>query len=667
MLARIRSPRPLLWLYRIVRTLNRILLFIWSPDAGLTHASRSPAPSAARLLLTLKSHESAITDLQYSHSGDRLLTASQKDGVVKIYAWNADPTLLPRDARSSQAVKTSQIVIQLTKPRAAQLPSSSDSGPQAPRRRPRGSPSSVSCDVACWICDDTKVVTAQSELVKESGTEINPGSQFIFLWDSHTGSCLLGIAGAHEKQCPAVIPHTSDPALFCSIGADGFMKLWDCESGKVFFTYENKVEFGPIDPNDRGKPCGFLDGSFSPDGTSLVLTDDCGRVTVFGCSKAPGDEGSSTPGWMREQYFSNDYYDLLYDSNGYCIEKGSECPPHLAPTGVRCSHGGVPHPDAITFAFKKLSGPLPLTEHQSRYQRRHVLALHQEALGHRNDTTGIRHCQFDRQATKVITGTGDSCALGSFDAGERDPPPIRDAVRRERSRGTRLSSNWRWSDYDDMLVREGADDEDEMDPDDEEFELTEVRRRESNRIDSGEDSDEEELSVFEADSPIPARRRAQKYQEAESDGSESEFDEYMSTNKTPSGPFLADYDTFFFRTASNSYVSREWLQRTESNTTYSGRKCYAPQLGDTVVYIPRVHLETINRYPRLVRPWLKWPKEVNWPVVRCVVKHVRYRFPVKDYYKQRDGKYVSVNFASHPFVKSILSPSRTSQFVFQLS
>jgi hypothetical protein len=39
--------------------------------------------AADRLLFTLKGHLSAITDLQYSHEGDRILTASQNQAALK--------------------------------------------------------------------------------------------------------------------------------------------------------------------------------------------------------------------------------------------------------------------------------------------------------------------------------------------------------------------------------------------------------------------------------------------------------------------------------------------------------------------------------------------------------------------------------------------------------
>jgi hypothetical protein len=98
-----------------------------------------------------------------------------------------------------------------------------------------------------------------------------------------------------------------------------------------------------------------LDGSLSPDGLSLVLTDDSGRFTSFNvvgsesegsCSRglritSSANQESRIAAWMKDQYFANDYNELFYDSNGYCVERGIRQPPHLAPRGMQRSFGGA--------------------------------------------------------------------------------------------------------------------------------------------------------------------------------------------------------------------------------------------------------------------------------------------------------------------------------------
>lgn len=615
-----------------------------------------------------------MTDLQYSSAGDRILTASQRDGEVRIWSWAADPVAVSRRGsvpnrlrhhrpgtdKAQSGRKVSHVFIKLKNP-------SSCNPTLGRRRRPNSrvaassSSSSVSCDVAVWTCDDAKIVTSQCELLKLSGTDIVPGSQYLFVWDSFTGNCLLGIAGAHTSQCPAVICHPSDPGIMCSAGADGVVNVWDVEAATSFFTFTNTVDYGPVDPNDSGKASGYLDGSFFPDGTGLVLTDDSGRVTVFDCYKAgngpANQQAPGAPGWMKEQYFANDYYDLSYDANGYCIERGSEQPPHLAPVGVRCAHGGSPFSDAINEAFRKLAGPIPISVKNARWQRQLVLSKGFTASKRSYEIMAhISVKQYEPTTTVLVRGSEDA-VLPSLDGTGGGPSPARQASRSnvQSPRVPRLSSNWRWGDYNDIERLEGNEEE-EDDSDDEEFELAAERRsggrgqQRGRRLSREADSDESEDDL-EADSSPDSRARGRRLGRSVLEDlvdSEGEYDEFMSTNNTPSGPFVRDYDKHYFRmpsAASASKLVRQWLLRFESNACYAGRKFYAPQLGDTVVYVPRAHYDTVAAYesPHLDASWESFPVGVAWPVVRCCVRHIRYRFPFKGLLMRNQDGHVTKN------------------------
>jgi WD40 repeat protein len=275
---------------------------------------RSAEPSQSGVesqpLLKLMGHVSTITDLAYSHTGDRILSASQKDGVVRV--WNIGiPTATGRgDKIVFKDKRVTQIVIKLINPFSSKLSKPS-------RRRPgnaaRNASSKVCCDVAAWTHDDSYILTSQSVLVKESGTDIQPGSLFICMWDSKSGRCLISISGAHTSQCQVVLPHPMDASILCTASTDGFVKVWDWTQGKCIFTHRNKNE--SVQPNNQKKIGGYLDGSFSPDGNIIVLTDDTGEITVLDSITKEDDPPNTSNElvWMREQYFANDYYDLAYD------------------------------------------------------------------------------------------------------------------------------------------------------------------------------------------------------------------------------------------------------------------------------------------------------------------------------------------------------------------
>lgn len=606
---------------------------------------------------------SAITDLQYSSQGNRILTASQKDGIVRITSWSSElcsaattsssGLVNQRDANLGLSV----IIIKLANPQSIAAAASSKSnvarvsGPRrtAPRA-PRNQTANPCCDVAVWVHDDTKIITSQSELVKESGSTIVPGSQYIFLWDSASGHCLLGIAGAHCMQCPVLLPHPLDSSIMCSAGADGFVKLWNWETGQCFYCHQNVAEFGPIDARDKGKSVGYLDGEWSPDGTTLVLTDDSGRVTMFD-SRLPAEKCGNpaflaVPEWMKEQYFSNDYYDLYYDSNGYCVERGSEMPPHLAPKGARCTHGGTPMPTLVNEAFQGLCGPGPISVEFARWERqeiRETAARMKNRRFCRVSTTarGNYYRQYDPDKTQIIQH-GVKATLPTSSKVDTSAT-ITQSDRRNSP--YRLSSNYRWRDYSDIVE---DDQEAEMDTDDEEFQLNESSRGRSGPSNgprtSDTDDDELDEDVLPDDSPLPSRSRQSSRNrkftandEDESDSSDGDFIvEYMSTNNVPSGPFVADYDLHFFKLTNRNQaadINRLWVRRNESTSSYAGRKKYTPQIGDSIVYIPRAHYETITKFPSIDAPWQNWPEEAVWPVVRCFVRNVRYRFPFKDYFR----------------------------------
>jgi hypothetical protein len=613
--------------------------------------------------MKLMGHISAITDLAYSYAGDRMLSASQKDGVIRVWSigasgiWNG----------KAQAGSVTQIVIKLTNPTAS-VKSTQQSSRRAPGNAPRAETSKVSCDVAVWTHDDSYVVSSQSVLVKQSGSEIQPGSQYLFLWHSRTGQCLMGFSGAHTMQCPVVIPHPDDSSLVCTAAADGFARLWDWETGRCLFTHKNK-ESTNQDTGNRNKLAGFLDGSWSPSGTSIVLTDDSGCVTILDSSCKGDYVGDLTEAWQKDQYFANDYYELFYDRHGYCIERGSERPPHLAPRGVRCNHAGAPWSDEVNEALSKLIGPLPLPENMCRWRRERIRAGATVTAGNKGIRLvgrqskvrrGVR--EFDPSSTIMVKASGHveptdskSTRNGAVPFGAANPAARIERTSDEgREPARSLSSNFRYLDYDDMIRRQGdPNDEELVDSDDEEFEPA---ARHAANANNSDDSDDDLL--IEAESPrrlggnpnggrraevavrAARQQRAQRRARVRDDfveiGSDDEMViEYMSTNNTPSGAYVTDYDSagHFWRAPSSGWVKRKWVRRSESDSSYSGRKIYTPQMGDSVVYIPRAHYATITEFPSLTPPWQTWPQESVWPVVRCRVRGIRYRFPYEDYFR----------------------------------
>lgn len=684
---------------------------------------KSTAASTRSLLASLHGHHNEITDIQYSRLGDRLITASQKDGVVRVWSWGNDASKALDGSSKLDQIK--QIFIRLEPPQhlvAHKGGGSSEriGGSNANRRRQRiaasqGSLLCTQCDVASWTADDTKILTSQSCVAKQTDTDIIPGSHLIFVWDSQTGNCLIGLPGAHEKPCPVLSSHPLVPSIIVSAGADGVVKIWDLDHGKCIFSHRNSHQYGAIEINGaRGKMCGYLDGGFSPDGLHLVLTDDTGRITMLDAlgpedkttdasSQAIGgaivlDGATSTPTWMQEQYFANDYYDLFYDSSGYCIERGSRLPPHLSPVAARCMHTGHAYAQSIQQAFTKIEGPMPMAEDVVFAQRESIrhsscLIRKQDGILSRN-VSGKRNLVEVRATGASYIGNNTQIPTSSNRDNQMTSSP---AGRRSQSTASArsMSNRYRWIGFEEM-ERENNNDDDDAETDDEEY-------QEGNRL---RDEPEEEHLVVEDSSPERRsrnrnqnrnrnqsrnrdrnrnrnrnrsrnrsqdsrnRRRRNSYHSDHDDdleeviqneptrvsarhfarrvdnqyiyeSDESEFEEMLTANTNPTGQFKEDYTELghIYKLPQGGSVNRKWVTREECELGYTGWKTFCPQEGDKVVYIPKAHSETLRNFPvcetTTGAPWNSWPKRAPWPVVLCTVKSIRYRFPYSGYYGSR--------------------------------
>ena len=632
----------------------------------------------------------AITDLKYSNAGDRIMTGSQKDGVVRLWSWNADP-IIPDSMLANNDRGLRHIVIKLTDPMAAK---SDDTRKTRRRGGAAGAhtAATIELDTAVWSNDDSRIITSQSQPLKNS---IVPGSNYLFIWDSLTGHCLLGIAQPHDMSCQVLLPHPTDSSILCSASKE--VKVWDIETGECIFCHENEVPLSQQAAVGIKERVGqYLDGSFFPDGNGIALTDYNGRVSVFDTilpnSLQSGSSLASPPYWLKEQYFSSDYYDLFYDANGYCVEQGSGMPPHLAPRGVRCNMERNPYPETVTDAFKKLGGPLPSTIRDCRWHRellRSRARRLQEVSGRVPPATKSRRGnimqEFDPLTTILIRKCGEviptknargeilplSPIRGTHPnrvstqasvplLGEPEPPGSEQ--RRTSASGRQLSSNYRWRDYSDMIQNERDAEEDE---DDEDSELPVSNNRASA---FGDSENEDDLDEFDPESPrrprqqsrpaprarqnsvrprrqpeeeiLPlrssSRRRSSQRYDTDSEDDMDFGAEIVSTNNDPSGPHVKDYEKHYWKVPRNGpKIKKHWLERVESDSAYMGRKTYVPQVGDLVVYIPRVHLDTINTFPSVGAPWMDWPNESEWPVVKCRVRDMRFRFPYMNHFGPR--------------------------------
>lgn len=710
-------------------------------------------PSTNTLLATLTGHLNAITDIAYSHGGDRILTASQKDGVLRIWAWGKESRLNfhKRRGQRTQTGKNAgfanltQILIRLTgfsiiENRQKEFGKSRRRGSSRSTTNAINDITNAQCDVAVWSSDDEKVITSQTVLAKANTNEIIPGSHVIHVWDSNTGKCLLGITGAHNSPCPVLAVHPSDSSILASAGADGCLYVWDLNSAESFFEYKNILKHGPCEASSKGKSCGFLDGSFSPNGLTLVLTDDAGRITILDSyneaktvkkrsDHGPNsllhlrDDGIQVNGevaereessdsqcdtigslneWMKEQYFANDYYDIDYDVYGYAVERGSRAPPHLAPRASRCNHTGTAVSDQINIRFGRIRGPLPLSEPECRW-RRDFIRSKMEFLKSNNCEALDRNVAGKRAV--LIAQSGGATKRVNVTNETKNDSPI-ETNSQSQSQGQRpsqrpsassTSRNYRYLGDDDLPEVEEIDDDldedyvasssrqpmHESSSDDEEDDYDAMdsesnnvmsssrsrvasnqprgnsrvasrstintdregrshRRRRRNR--SQEEREEFEERIASQASRTSSRQMARQRTTYEESDDDSDLDAQFlcrNTSCSQSNRYYQDYTLLghFWRLPRNAIVQRKWLSREESRSGFLGLKPYSPQVGDKVVYIPRAHYDTLQKFAGTSEstPWKNFPRSRSWPIVQCVIKGIRYRFPYENYFrKSRD-------------------------------
>ena len=621
-----------------------------------------------------------------------MLTASQKDGVVRIWSWGSDT---PKNASSSTEIdQIRQLYLRMVPPPGCH--SSTTASALNRRKLVSSKPAlQVYCDIATWTSDDSKVITSQCCLVTANGTEIVPGSQIVHVWDSMTGHCIISFPSMHEKPCSVLISHPLDPTIMASAGTDGYAYVWNLNTGEKIFSHENIHTYGSVEAlTDRGKHCGYIDGSFSPDGASLVLTDDKGRVTIIDTYHSELDlkEASShddvltiqdnekqsrAPIWMQEQYFANDYYELFYDSNGYCIERGSRQPPHIAPEAARCNHTSSAYGDIVQDSLRKLPGPTPLCQDKVRnyrdlirmksyYIRKPGGILAQNVLGKRT----LVEAYPTADACVIWNGSPPSTSQEISTTINQDSRGVDSIAPTNRRNET--SSRYHYIDFDEATRDDDV--ENEFESDDEEygieglvenddgsngsqsprrrrigsnsararrFNRLQARREANNNIHTGrqiQESVQTEPSRTSARQAARMTRNAHTYEE-DLDSDDPEFEEMLSTNKSPSGEYRKDFIELghLFKIPYEAELNRDWLSRMSCIEGYTGWKTFAPQVGDDVVYIPRAHSDVLKAFPICNNssngaPWQSWPSGFFCPVVQCKVNNIRYRFPYEGYF-----------------------------------
>ena len=309
---------------------------------------------AARQLCRLEGHVSAVTDVQFSHAGDRILTGSwKKDGTVRVWTFSKD------------FLKHEQMILSINENDVVDDTLSSFNHHSVGRRRGHGGQGSNKPQIhnVFWSCDDSTILVVHSFVprsdddynysdycpVKREGTRLR-------VYNSFNGK-LLKIITISLQKCHVLACHPNNPYLAFTAGKEGILSVWDIRTGQRVSKHCNKCPPGGLYVDaaylKEDSPLEIVDGKFSLDGLRIAATDAAGRLLILG-----NDNPDRFTSVKDSQYFLSDYSNVIHDREGWPIDADSQLPLHLAPVGPLCRTDCTPYPDQpISFPLPQ---PLPM-------------------------------------------------------------------------------------------------------------------------------------------------------------------------------------------------------------------------------------------------------------------------------------------------------------------
>lgn len=237
----------------------------------------------------LRGHCNDVVFVEFSHEGDKIATAS-KDGSAKLWY----PSQLKGNTRQArwQCVHTLKCPI--------------DEEQLQRCRRARRAPQSPSVNNCCWSLDDSLFLAAAAD-------------KRIYVWETSTGRLRYCMHG-HEEQVYVIMSHPLDPRMAMTAGYDGQIYVWDVVSGVPIKLFRRSGWVNDL----WAEPLMVVDAQFTPDGGSIVASDNTGQFSIF--ASGGGDPYS---GAQYDQFFARDYAPLVRDLEGNVVDAENQQPPEV--------------------------------------------------------------------------------------------------------------------------------------------------------------------------------------------------------------------------------------------------------------------------------------------------------------------------------------------------
>ncbi|KAL9225130.1 hypothetical protein vseg_001088 [Gypsophila vaccaria] len=157
----------------------------------------------------------------------------------------------------------------------------------------------------------------------------------ICVWNAADGSLVHSLTG-HTDSTYVLDVHPFNPRMAMSAGYDGKTIIWDIWEGKPIRTYET----------GRFK---LVDGKFSPDGTSIILSDDVGQLYILSTGV-----GESLKDAKYDQFFLGDYRPLIRDTHGNVVDQESQLAPYRRNMqDLLCDSSMIPYPEPYQSMYQQ--------------------------------------------------------------------------------------------------------------------------------------------------------------------------------------------------------------------------------------------------------------------------------------------------------------------------
>ncbi|KAI8989487.1 hypothetical protein BDB01DRAFT_848660 [Pilobolus umbonatus] len=331
---------------------------------------------------TLEGHMGSVTDLAFSHDGQRILSGCQ-DGTARIWMFDK----VKKEWSSIKLdVKENSDVAQI-RPQTTPITNSMDSNTvlEESSENEFGTFMPPIEDI-----EDTSPTSDPTTSVEQPTNHTNPIMPVeqprvsMIAWSSDDKWCfaatshgeirvyysyngeLACILKGHEGEIYALDNHPLDPSTILSAGYDGNVILWDVGRKAVIKCTKHV-----------GRT--FTDCKFSKDAMKYAITDEEGHCTLYGIGGLHKDY-EQVRNWERGQYFISDYQALRHLPDGTFLDEPTQQEPYQLSYSPIIDLQGVAYPSQKKLGYGRNIPVIPETFEQENLKRAACYAMEEEEI-----------------------------------------------------------------------------------------------------------------------------------------------------------------------------------------------------------------------------------------------------------------------------------------------